>query len=1387
LGVGEFAYIALCACSSLLKSSKLIPLIFILSPYKQSISVATLAHRKEEDNASRVSNNNDMNMNQIKKESNDAYGKLRDAAMKAYHSLVVYGSSSDLSAQSVDKENNSNNVVQLSDVRRSRLLEMGRKLWMTIRNNPDLFNDMISQDSKVSVADGSGDFVTSFEGLKSKAIAGGYARAVAARLVFLNYIDTRCSVGSSAPQLHPVSNVASKSTASLQELVFGLKLFSRAGRVILEHNKDARASFDSLSLAVSCFDNISTMATNGNGEAADQLKDIIEEAFHAISMLSNSASLFGQLEGGGGDRIPRKKDAGKNVAPWQSLVIRNLELAESFVDAHCNVSTSTSKLATLSHYLPSLSRLSLKHGSHFLKLGKEHENAKKALRIALSATNQCLSEVRKELDQESKSPKSRQMLQNLEKEMVVVSIESFFMLSASYQSSGEKKKALMCLDSVEKYTNEQNDRDNALQTNITNTLSSGKDFVFSEDAATSALEGSKSHFDKDKSDINNRLQTAHEDARSRQAAERATLTFSRIMVLHKSNPSSDDESMIDQKMKELVELALQFTDVSSSGFGSAQHTVTPTTNADKIFDLAIECIRRVHVRRTISTVSSGGNDMENTYADNYQLLLHKLPKTHFRRPFVMLDKLNAMLAVEFQVRESKIGDAKSIRRLDSEALQTAKEYLAIVKTFSRGGTSRDSADTTLFAASTQSLSTDLLEDTKQALCTAVSLYHTLEAHDMCAQWSDLLENVIQLSNKRSMSLEDDTDDLLGRIMTVKAHALSMSGNHTLGLQTAREAWTKVKNVDSMVTLFHCNLANEKSSPNNNTMLEFDSALNELLSAANETTVDDVLAAFPRLSNSCVENEMSGSEVMLLLVQERWIDFLIGSKTFNQCLKDKDVSSSEISTEHSLFDILRAYLNNFEHVVSFKKDDSNFSMSSNFEALCRIIDGVLKLLVQVRDTKKMIPQKKTTGRRKKTKSADDAAEKSDVVVLVWDDQTIKTLVGERSDCVWTAEQLWNIGNQLMAISLGEAASVEGSRSDKDARGIAAEVFAASHDFCILSEEEEGSSLSKGYLDYDVKFDPTKSVLPKFDKSPNERLPCDISSEFSGQCLLISVAAAADYASHSMFNNSSKGVGHVDNDVHILLSRSLHRLAHAQEEMLLNCEDESQLNEVNKMTSLLALRCLLGVGDDGQASAALNEGLAEALRKIHTDEQASSSSSLDEDESTQFVILRNVKLLADAAEVKSMSQTSTALNRICSSMLQQTNKFEVDIGGYTVSLGEIQRKIIELATSVKDVMEVFQEVSSTVEKKHKGNEDGYGGEAFYSTGDLTWFATEAYNRALSLKMIGDSEAKDLFSFSLNLLPLCNKEFQSYRSVINAAFTHANTTTSRDTLGSIWNLVE
>ena len=263
------------------------------------------------------------------------------------------------------------------------------------------------------------------------------------------------------------------------------------------------------------------------------------------------------------------------------------------------------------------------------------------------------------------------------------------------------------------------------------------------------------------------------------------------------------------------------------------------------------------------------------------------------------------------------------------------------------------------------------------------------------------------------------------------------------------------------------------------MLEFDNALSERLNLSSHN-VDEVLGSFPRLSNCCVENEANGGELILLGVQERWIDHLLQSQTFRQYLKERDAS---IVPELSLFDILRAYLNNIEDIITLDKEGN--SITRNLESLGRIVDGVMKLMVEVRETKKL----RTKARRKKLKTASKAKKEKNDFVLIWDDPSIKALIGDRGDCVFTAEQLWNIGNQLMAIDSSRKGGLSGI--------VAADVFAASHDFCLLSEEEEGECLSKGYLDFDVKFDPTKTLLPKFGSngggSDDERQPCDISSE------------------------------------------------------------------------------------------------------------------------------------------------------------------------------------------------------------------------------------------------------------------------------------------------------
>jgi hypothetical protein len=405
------------------------------------------------------------------------------------------------------------------------------------------------------------------------------------------------------------------------------------------------------------------------------------------------------------------------------------------------------------------------------------------------------------------------MLHNLEAELVVLSIEAFYLLSVSYQSSGVKDKAMVCLDRIHAYMEEQHARDNELASQVMTTLGTAHEGMYFRSASMLfsqrgtglkqvASLGSINHFEKDASDIINRAQTAREDARSRHAAEKATLAFSRIMIFHRTmpGPCHQEESLIDQLIRDLVELSFDF---SSPVLGSAQHglsaangLLSSTSSTAKgnwgIFDLALRAIRLVHVRRAISKVS-GAVGETISYADHYKLLLEKFPKANVRRPFIMLDKLNAVLAVEHQVRKRQF-DARAIDQLDTEALEIAKEFLETMKTFVDKSLSvaRSNTDTTLFVASAQSLSNDLFEESKIHFARAVSLYHSLDAHTMCAQWSELLMSILHLKHTSSPSLED-SDVLVGQIMTVKAYSLSMSGSHASGVSR----WKK-----SFMQLFH---------------------------------------------------------------------------------------------------------------------------------------------------------------------------------------------------------------------------------------------------------------------------------------------------------------------------------------------------------------------------------------------------------------------------------------------------------------------------------------------------------------------------------------------------------------------------------------------------------
>ena len=221
----------------------------------------------------------------------------------------------------------------------------------------------------------------------------------------------------------------------------------------------------------------------------------------------------------------------------------------------------------------------------------------------------------------------------------------------------------------------------------------------------------------------------------------------------------------------------------------------------------------------------------------------------------------------------------------------------------------------------------------------------------------------------------------------------------------------------MKTLFHCTLIHEIKYSTSDTLLELDTAVNDLL--LNGFSTDEIIAAFPQLSNSCVDNGKGVAELVLLGVQERWIKMLLASSTLLQALQEKTKEPNEKLfglSGHNVMEVLRAYLENFEYVIAIQEEQDKHKALVHCETLlqgdvCHTIfrflynaplffylsDLYILLVIEIalgfivttlRDTK----QKVQKSRRKKK-------EEEPQFILIWDDDVVKKLVGNRQDCVW----------------------------------------------------------------------------------------------------------------------------------------------------------------------------------------------------------------------------------------------------------------------------------------------------------------------------------------------------------------------------------------------------
>ena len=154
-----------------------------------------------------------------------------------------------------------------------------------------------------------------------------------------------------------------------------------------------------------------------------------------------------------------------------------------------------------------------------------------------------------------------------------------------------------------------------------------------------------------------------------------------------------------------------------------------------------------------------------------------------------------------------------------------------------------------------------------------------------------------------------------------------------------------------------------------------------------------------------------------------------------------------------------------------------------------------------------------------------------------------------------------------------------------------------------------------------------------------------------------------------------------------------------------------------------------------------------------------------------MVENLYASATKAEAKGLRETSKILLRSCVDQIKLgsfTGDNSQDLPDH-FSVGDIQRKLIELGSNIQEVVGVFEAVDASLKAVIDETGDGDGENVLYSKDQLDWFAVEAHNRGCQLLQLGDYQnSLRLVSCSLNLLPHCSKAASAYRAEMHSTYT-------------------
>ena len=310
-----------------------------------------------------------------------------------------------------------------------------------------------------------------------------------------------------------------------------------------------------------------------------------------------------------------------------------------------------------------------------------------------------------------------------------------------------------------------------------------------------------------------------------------------------------------------------------------------------------------------------------------------------------------------------------------------------------------------------------------------------------------------------------------------------------------------------------------------------------------------------------------------------------------------------------------------------------------------------------------------------------------------------------------------------------------------------MYIQAHDFALLSEEELSLNLSRGYLDHDLQdsFDAKIDAIKNYSCS-------DLSSEFSAQCLLLSVASTVDdvhrILSTSTGDSNSYSKTH-GSHLKRRLKRCLCRVNIAKAEFALNLEDNQggQKEYIETLIAWLTLRCQVELGDDDACleflsdefnmnqlkKSSFNFGVTTLQTKC---EGLDCNSTAINEEPCK---ISHLFLCSNRAETSQMIRTAKYLLTLCAKEMKETGKNVILVDDNNqYSIGDIHRKLIHIASSVSEVKIVFEDIISSLDKisQHEQNLKKTNKiKQLYTTEEFDWFCVEAYNRGVRRRFLSN----------------------------------------------------